>query len=162
MPEKSYLGEEITLQVDIAHTAGGAWGTSNYETLGAAETIDRSPGVQSAQFKNREKKHYTYRRSTIRDMQLDVVAYVKPGNAAFDRLQAAANNANNDGSEIVRVLYCEGDPDVAGNFFFEGDVVVTENGGAKSDFAEGVTKTFELRMAEDSPNDPVEGTTSGV
>lgn len=154
------FGDDIQLYIDTDHTTGGVWGTANYAALGAADTIDRNPGVQSAEFPDRAAKRIGHRRSRIRNMQLDVQAYILPGDPAYDRLIAAARNSNNDGSEIVRVMYVEGERTEPGNFFWEGDVVVTDPGTPSSGFGEGSTRTIVLRSAADSPNTPIEGTTS--
>ena len=153
------LGEDYEIWIDVDHNTHAVWGVANWQPLGGAPVADRSPGVMSAEFVDRIKKEYGHRRSKKRNPQIDLEVYVRPGDTAYDRLREAAEDATNNGPEILHVMIVEGERGVAGNTFWEGDFVITESGAPSTGFGEGSTETHTLRHAADSPNESVKGTT---
>lgn len=154
------FGEEYRFLIDVDFTSGGVWGTANWEQLAGTPKIDRTKGIVSAEFVDRAKQQKAWRRSKVRSPELVVDAYVQPGNAAFDRLDEASEDATNDGTEILHIMVVEGDPEVAGNRFWEYDVVITDEPAATSEFGEGAMISYTLKLAADSVNTPVKGFTT--
>ncbi|MEN0109125.1 MAG: hypothetical protein AAF805_00235 [Planctomycetota bacterium] len=154
------LQEDITLQIDTAHTSGGAWGTATWATLTGCQKVEPKPGIRSGMVARRGQDRRA-RRSKGREPSLEIESYIDDGNAAFDRLRQAAEDNANGGAEILHCRVVYGDPEDAGNRFWEADFVVTEDGGPSGgESADPSVVGYTLHLADDSPNAPATGVTS--
>ena len=153
------LGEDIKLYLDTAHVTGGVWGSATWVEAKCADELSGDRGIISAEFECRGEEETGSRRSTRRNRTLSLSLFVKPGDAAYDRLMTAADNQNNDGSEILRLALVDGDITTAGNKMVENDYVVVS---ASDDYpsSEGAKVDLELKRAADSPNTRTVSTTS--